>query len=197
LELFKRNSHPKVTVSYFQTIPENKYHLQMKNKSNQKNQGNQIPQSSVKTINKRILIIAGLLLIALIAYIFWPSPELSPTENNISPAPVASSTVPAADKDKLVGRWQRTDGGYIIELKNPTPAGLIEAGYFNPNPIHVGKSAWQSKDGRLMVLVELQDQNYPGSLYNLEYQSAVDKLTGTYFQAVERVSYNVEFTRIK
>ena len=77
------------------------------------------------------------------------------------------------------------------------PEGLIDAGYFNPNPINVGKSAWQNKDGRLMVMVELQDQNYPGSLYNLEYQSHVDKLTGTYFQAVERVSYNVEFIRLK
>jgi hypothetical protein len=128
---------------------------------------------------------------------FWPSALKSSAENNIPQTPVASSTVLTADKEKLVGRWQRTDGGYIIELKNPTPAGLIEAGYFNPNPIHVGKSGWQTKDGRLMIMVELQDQNYPGSLYNLEYQSNVDQLTGTYFQAVERVSYNVQFTRIK
>jgi hypothetical protein len=169
----------------------------MKDKPNQKNKVNQIPTSSTKNKTSRILIAAAILLAALAAYIFWPSAETTPAESNTTPAPVANSPTPAADKEKLVGRWQRTDGGYIIELKNPTPAGLIEAGYFNPNPIHVGKSAWQSKDGRLMVLVELQDQNYPGSLYNLEYQSPVDKLTGTYFQAVERVSYNVEFTRIK
>ena len=169
----------------------------MKDKPNRKNQGSQIPKSSTKNNSSRILIAAGILLASLAAYMFWPSALNSSAENNITAAPVASSTAPAADKEKLVGRWQRTDGGYIIELKNPTQTGLIEAGYFNPNPIHVGKSAWQSKDGRLMVMVELQDQNYPGSLYNLEYQSNVDKLTGTYFQAVERVSYNVEFTRIK
>ncbi|MGL6268341.1 MAG: hypothetical protein ACRC2O_10445, partial [Chitinophagaceae bacterium] len=96
----------------------------MKNKSNQKNQGNQIPKSSVKNINKRILTIAGLLLIALIAYKFWPSPELSPTENIIAPAPVESAKAPDVEKEKLIGRWQRTDGGYIIELKNPTSSGL-------------------------------------------------------------------------
>jgi hypothetical protein len=168
----------------------------MKDKPNQKNKVNQIPTSSTKNKTSRILIAAGILLAVLAAYMFWPSAETTPAESNTTPAPVATSPT-AADKEKLVGRWQRTDGGYIIELKNPTPAGLIEAGYFNPNPIHVGKSAWQSKDGRLMVMVELQDQNYPGSLYNLEYQSNVDKLTGTYFQAVERVSYNVEFTKVK
>ena len=169
----------------------------MKDNPNRKNQGSQIPISSTKNNSSRILIAAGILLAALAAYMFWPSALKSSEENNITPTPVASSKVPDVDKEKLVGRWQRTDGGYIIELKNPTQAGLIEAGYFNPNPIHVGKSAWQSKDGRLMIMVELQDQNYPGSLYNLEYQTQVDKLTGTYFQAVERVSYNVEFTRIK
>ena len=169
----------------------------MKDKPKQKSQGSQIPKSSTKNNSNRILIAAGILLAALAAYMFWPSALKSSEENNITPAPVASSKVPDVDKEKLVGRWQRTDGGYIIELKNPTQAGLIEAGYFNPNPIHVGKSAWQSKDGRLMIMVELQDQNYPGSLYNLEYQTQVDKLTGTYFQAVERVSYNVEFIRVK
>ena len=169
----------------------------MKDKPNQKNKVNQIPTSSTKNKTSRILIAAGILLAALTAYMFWPSALKSSEENNITPAPVASSKVTDVDKEKLVGRWQRTDGGYIIELKNPTPEGLIEAGYFNPNPINVGKSGWQNKDGRLMVMIELQDQNYPGSLYNLEYQSHVDKLTGTYFQAVERVSYNVEFIRLQ
>jgi len=166
----------------------------MKDKQKNKSKGSQIPKSSTKNIS-RILIVAVLLLAVLAAYMFWPSAEIIPAENNITP--VVASPLPAAEKEKLVGRWQRADGGYIIELKNPTPEGLIEAGYFNPNPIHVGKSAWQNKDGRLMVMVELQDQNYPGSLYNLEYQSNVDKLTGTYFQAVERVSYNVEFIRLR
>ena len=169
----------------------------MKDKPNQKNQGNQIPKSSAKNKTSRILIAAGILLAALAAYMFWPTAETTSAENNITPAPAVSSNTTAPDKEKLVGRWQRADGGYIIELKNPKPDGLIEAGYFNPNPMNVGKSAWQNKDGRLMVMIELQDQNYPGSLYNLEYQSHVDKLTGTYFQAVERVSYNVEFIRTK
>ena len=169
----------------------------MNNKSNQKNQEKVNPLAKAKNKTNSILIAAGILLAVLVAYMLWPSAETNSAENNITPAPAVSSNTPAPDKEKLVGRWQRADGGYIIELKNPTPEGLIEAGYFNPNPINVGKSAWQNKDGRLMVMIELQDQNYPGSLYNLEYQSHVDKLTGTYFQAVERVSYNVEFVRLQ
>jgi hypothetical protein len=169
----------------------------MKDKPNQKNKGNQIPTSSQKNKTSRILIAAVILLAAIAAYMFWPSEETTAEENKTTQATVSAPPLPAAEKEKLIGRWQRADGGYIIELKNPTQEGLIEAGYFNPNPINVGRSAWQSKDGRLMVLVELQDQNYPGSLYTLEYQSHVDKLTGTYFQAVERVSYNVEFSRVK
>jgi hypothetical protein len=170
----------------------------MKDKPNQKKQGNLIPKSSTSKQSSRILIIFAVVLVAAFAtFMFWPSAETTTAENYTTLAPDASSPSPAPDNKKLIGRWQRTDGGYIIDLKSPTPEGLIEAGYFNPNPIHVGRSAWQSKDGRLMLLVELQDKNYPGSLYNLEYQSQADKLTGTYFQAVERVSYNVEFTRVK
>jgi uncharacterized protein (DUF2147 family) len=164
---------------------------------NPKNQGKDNQAIKEPNKNQRMLMVAVFLLAALTAYMFWPSTETTPAENNIVSAPAASSVAPAADKEKLVGRWQRTDGGYIIELKNPTSEGLIETGYFNPNPINVGKSSWQNKDGRLLVMVELQDQNYPGSLYNLEYQPHVDKLTGTYFQAVERVSYKVEFSRLK
>ena len=169
----------------------------MKNKLHQKNQGNQIPASAKKNKNNHWLFIAGVLIIAVAVYMFWPSAEIAPIENTVSPAPVNASSSPDVQQEKLVGRWQRSDGGYIIELKNPTPEGLIDASYFNPNPINVGKSAWQNKAGKLMVLVELRDQNYPGSIYNLEYQPQGDKLTGLYFQAVEKVSYNVEFTRAR
>lgn len=164
---------------------------------NQKNPGKGNPIAKTKNLNIRIFIVAGILLAALSAFLFWPSAEPAMLENSITTAPGLSSTTPPADKEKLVGRWQRTDGGYIIELKNPGPEGKIDAGYFNPNPIIVGKTAWQNKEGRIIVMVELQDQNYPGSLYNLEYQPQGDMLIGTYFQAVERVSYNVEFIRLQ
>ena len=53
------------------------------------------------------------------------------------------------------------------------------------------------KDGRLMIFVELRDVNYPGSQYDLHYDPKTDRLTGTYFQAIQRETFAVEFVRIK
>ena len=101
-----------------------------------------------------------------------------------------------ADPLKVVGRWQRTDGGYILDLRNPTFDGGLAATYFNPQPIHVGRSAWILKDGNLWVLVELRDKGYPGSTYTLAYQQDSDRLVGIYFQAAVQQQFEVEFVRI-
>jgi hypothetical protein len=45
--------------------------------------------------------------------------------------------------------------------------------------------------------VELRDMNYPGSIYRLRYDKATDRLKGTYFQAVERRTFNIEFMRAR
>lgn len=47
----------------------------------------------------------------------------------------------------------------------------------------------------MKVLVQMQDENYPGSTYKLAYDSANDQLRGTYFQAVEKQTFDVFFTR--
>jgi len=43
----------------------------------------------------------------------------------------------------------------------------------------------------------LRDINYPGSKYNLQYDPETDRLIGTYFQAIQRQTFDVEFTRAK
>jgi hypothetical protein len=97
----------------------------------------------------------------------------------------------------LQGRWQRNDGGYVIDIRNVEPGGKLTAGYFNPRPINVAK-AEASRDGETVkVFIELRDVNYPGSSYSLTYDPAGDRLSGTYFQAIERVTYDVYFTRLK
>jgi len=77
------------------------------------------------------------------------------------------------------------------------PGGKLTAGYFNPRPINVAKAEASQDRGTVKVFIELRDVNYPGSTYNLAYGPADDRLTGTYFQAIERTTYNVYFTRIK
>ena len=105
----------------------------------------------------------------------------------------------SADTDPaiLTGRWVRPDGGYVLELKAPSSDGLLKAAYYNPQPIHVSHADWKLLDGRLRVFVELRDVNYPGSTYTLDYDKAADRLTGQYFQAVQRITYDIIFVRSK
>jgi hypothetical protein len=98
---------------------------------------------------------------------------------------------------KVVGRWQRTDGGYVMELTNPTFDGRLTAAYFNPRPINVSRSGWVIEQGNLLVLVELRDQGYPGSTYTLAYQPDTDRLVGIYFQAAAQQQFEVVFQRIE
>ena len=98
---------------------------------------------------------------------------------------------------RLVGRWLRPDGGYILEIRSATPDGKLDVGYFNPKSINVGRAEWVAKDGKLYVMAELQDVNYPGSTYGLEYQPATDQMVGTYYQAVEKSTFDVQFVREK
>jgi hypothetical protein len=101
------------------------------------------------------------------------------------------------DMQRLAGRWVRPDGGYILELREPHEGGSLKAAYFNPRPIKVSQAVWTRQGGKITVLVELRDVNYPGSTYNLEYDAKSDRLKGTYFQAVERQTYDVQFVRTK
>jgi len=119
----------------------------------------------------------------------------SNTPASTSPVTEANTTKP--DLTRLVGRWLRPDGGYILEIRSASPDGKLDLGYFNPNPIHVARAEWVMKDNKLYVMAELQDVNYPGSTYGLEYRVDSDHLLGTYYQAVEKSTFDVEFVREK
>ena len=97
----------------------------------------------------------------------------------------------------LKGRWQRPDGGYIIEIKNIDRVGKMEAAYFNPRPIHVAKANAARDGNTTKIFIELRDVNYPGSTYNLTYDPKSDQLKGTYFQAVLKQTFEVVFDRLK
>jgi len=101
------------------------------------------------------------------------------------------------DPAVLTGRWQRPDGGYLLELNGIGPEGVVKAAYFNPRPINVSRSEWRRRKGRLELFVELRDVNYPGSTYTLVYQSENDRLYGIYYQAALGQMFEVEFVRVK
>lgn len=108
------------------------------------------------------------------------------------------TAVPAGpDPAKLVGRWLRPDGGYILELSQPGPKGVLKAAYFNPRPIHVSRAEWKHQEDQLRIFVELRDRNYPGSTYTLVYVPDRDQLTGHYYQAALGQTFDVVFVRQK
>ena len=101
------------------------------------------------------------------------------------------------DHQRLEGKWQRPDGGYILELSEIGKDGTLKAAYSNPRPINVFKAEWNSNQGTIKVFVELRDVNYPGSKYNLKYDPKTDRMKGTYYQAVHGETYNIDFVRMK
>ena len=122
-----------------------------------------------------------------------------------APAPVATApsapagpTAPSpavAGFDRLLGRWLRADGGYVLEVRAISPDGKADAAYLNPRPIHVARAEALRQGEALTLFVELRDANYPGSTYRLVYDPARDVLGGLYFQAVEQQTFDVEFVR--
>jgi hypothetical protein len=94
----------------------------------------------------------------------------------------------------IQGRWTRTDAPYVIELRYAKD-GSMQAAYFNPKPINVGKTETAEQGGMVQVMVELQDVNYPGSTYVLSYDHTRDILEGIYFHPATKQSYEVGFVR--
>lgn len=125
---------------------------------------------------------AGLATLALVAVVaaalwLWPRPD--------------------GGFQQLVGRWQRADGGYVLEITAVDGGGRLAASYFNPKPIHVAQAVASRQGTTTTVFVELRDVNYPGSTYALVYNGERDTLDGTYFQALEQQRFEVAFTRLR
>jgi hypothetical protein len=123
-------------------------------------------------------------------------PTSRPSTPSAAPAPSAAK-VEEVNVERLVGRWLRPDGGYILEIRRGHASGHLDAAYFNPRPIHVARAEWRREGGRLHVFIELRDVNYPGSTYTLDFSSERDRLVGAYFQAAQQQTFDVEFVRQK
>jgi len=110
-------------------------------------------------------------------------------------ADAPKAAAPKIEDKRLIGHWLRPYGEYILEINGIEKDGSLKAAYYNPRPINVYRAEFSRKDGALVVYIELRDVNYPGSKYNLKYDPGTDRLVGTYFQAVQGETYDVEFSR--
>ena len=129
--------------------------------------------------------------ILLVVWLLLPWPASAESEKDGTAKPVQT------DHGRIAGKWLRPDGGYVLELSDVKPEGKLKAAYFNPRPINVAKAEWRSVDDRIQVFVELRDVNYPGSTYTLIYDPEQDRLNGYYYQAVQKVTFDVVFVRKK
>jgi len=111
------------------------------------------------------------------------------------PSETDSGNKKVADKNLLVGDWLRTDAGYRILITKVNEDGTLDAQYFNPKSINVGKAKWEQSYRNLKITIELRDVNYPGSKYTLNYLPDRDLLAGEYYQAVEGLTFYIEFNR--
>lgn len=103
----------------------------------------------------------------------------------------------SVDKRLLIGEWTRTDAPYQIKITDALESGKLEVTYFNPKLIPIGKAYWTKIETILSVYIELQDENYPGSYYKLNYNTERDILVGQYFQSADGPAFPVEFVRTK
>lgn len=144
-----------------------------------------------------LILIGSIIGVVLVGAFLFVRVSARPALAPASPAVAApAAELVAVEFEKLKGRWVRPDGGYVLELKRLLPDNALEAAYFNPNPIHVGKAKLYKERGFTKVFVELQDVNYPGSTYTLIYDVANDQLCGTYYQATQQQEYQIAFERL-
>ena len=121
-----------------------------------------------------------------------PPPPTVTATNQTAPAPTPNPVF-----DKLKGKWLRPDGGYILEIRSVEPDGKMDAGYFNPQSIHVAKAEAAQEGAVTKVSIEMRDVNYPGSTYVLTYEAATDQLMGIYYQAALQQRFEVVFVRTR
>ena len=78
-------------------------------------------------------------------------------------SPLAFAQAPP-DFMALRGRWVRTDGGYVIDIKSVDPGGQMQAAYYNPNPINVSRAEAARSGAAATVFIELRGPGYPGTV---------------------------------
>jgi hypothetical protein len=97
--------------------------------------------------------------------------------------------------EKLIDRWVRPDGGYVIEVRSVDANGKVDAAYLNRRLINVAQAKASRDGGTTKLLVELRDEGYPGSTYTLTHDPQRHTLRGIYYQAAPGQRFDVFFVR--
>ena len=148
---------------------------------------------SARTVT--LSLVVGILAIAAIGFLLLSRPSPAPEgQNQTAPMPQATET--ASLYGALLGRWLRTDGDYLLDVRAIDGTGKAQVDYFNPRPIHVARAEASREGDDLKLLVILEDVGYPGSYYTLAWSPADKRLIGEYYQATLQETFEVTFTRM-
>lgn len=156
-------------------------------------------QSEGGNSKRNRVIISAVLICLTIVIAVWLLSSGSQKTGSGTPDPDARPHISDEDRitlEKLIGRWHRKDGGYVIQIHKVNEDGSLDAAYYNPKPIHISRANALRKDARMKVFIELRDAGYPGSTYTLTYDPEHDILGGLYFHAGMKQYFKVSFIRI-
>lgn len=150
-----------------------------------------------RTASRKLLVAAGgvILVVVAVGAALLASRDRKPPAAPVASAPIARSEG-KPEMQRLVGNWVRPDGGYILGVRAVDGAGHVDATYLNPRPIHVARASASPMANTMKLFVELRDEGYPGSTYDLTYNPNDDTLQGIYFQAQIQQRFDVVFLRM-
>jgi hypothetical protein len=170
----------------------------------------EVVEPPASTLRRRKWVMAGIFVlgsicVALILTSWLQNKDMAaasspaPRRQSADQPPVATSQnlLPDTEREKLIGRWRRSDANYMLEINRVAPDGQINAAYLNPKPIHVSKAIAMSESGKTTVMVELHDRLYPGSYYTLTYNASNDRLSGVYHHLGVHENFDVVFIRLE
>jgi hypothetical protein len=139
------------------------------------------------------LVLAALAVVIVSFLVNSRPPAAARGQSSTSPAPVIAE--PPSLYGALLGRWARTDGDYLLDIRAVDGTGKAQVDYFNPRPIHVARAEAKREGEQLTIVVVLEDVGYPGSYYTLNYSPTDKRLSGEYYQAAVQQTFEVIFTR--
>ena len=142
------------------------------------------------------LFLGVLILGALVLGLHLVSRSADPAEAEAKGAPSPQAAEPTSLYGALLGRWLRTDGDYLLDIRTIDGSGKAQVDYFNPRPIHVARAEAVREGQFLKIVIVLEDVGYPGSYYTLTFSPTNKTLTGDYYQAVMQETFDVIFKRL-
>ena len=169
--------------------------MSKKYKPNRNNKMITAPQTSKRAAPIAVGIVLFAVAAVCVGLWWW---KTNHAQASLPTAAATQSAVAATSGfEKLKGKWVRTDGGYVLEIKQVANDGKIDAAYLNPRPINVSKADASSEAGKMNVFVELRDRLYPGNYYKLTYDAGKDQLAGVYYHLGIQQQFDVIFVRMK